>query len=425
MAGGGAKGGDSDAANAGNAVVNGVIVIDANGKIEAIGSADTTRIPNGYSVVDAEIVTPGLIDARATVGLSGIYNQRHDQDHLDRSGAVQPELRALDAVNVREELIGYLRGFGVTTIHTGNSMGELISGQTLIMKTVGDTAEEAALVETAAVVATLGPRANRDSGSPGTRGKQMAILRQELIKAQDYVKKQNDFLEKQKKSAASLTEDAKAANESSANDLEAKKESEAAPPDRDLRLETLGRVLKRELPLLVTANKAQDISTALRLAEEFNVRVWLDGAAESYLLIDSIRDAGIPVFLHPSMTRTAGEFENLSFETASKLVAAGIPVVMQSGYEGYVPKTRVVLFEAAITAANGLSFEQALATITSDAARVLGISERVGSLEVGKDADLALFDGDPFEYTTHCTGVVINGVVHDGEQKSTKEAGKK
>ena len=107
----------------------------------------------------------------------------------------------------------------------------------------------------------------------------------------------------------------------------------------------------------------------------------------------------MPVIIHPTMTRAFGEHENLSFETAAKLVAAGMPVALQSGYEAYVPKTRVVLFEAAVAAANGLSFEQALKTITIDAAKILGIADRVGSLEVGKDGDVALYDGDPFEYT--------------------------
>jgi imidazolonepropionase-like amidohydrolase len=95
------------------------------------------------------------------------------------------------------------------------------------------------------------------------------------------------------------------------------------------------------------------------------------------------------------------------------LQAAGIPFALQSGFEGYVPKTRIVLFEAAVAAANGLSFQQALSSVTLGAARILGVADRVGSLETGKDADLALYDGDPFEYTTHCVGVVVNGVVTD------------
>jgi imidazolonepropionase-like amidohydrolase len=101
-------------------------------------------------------------------------------------------------------------------------------------------------------------------------------------------------------------------------------------------------------------------------------------------------------------------------ETAAKLKKAGIPFALQSGYESYVPKTRVVLFEAAIAAANGLTREEALAAITIDAARILGIADRVGSIEKGKNGDLALYDGDPFEYTSHCTGVIISGQVMSG-----------
>jgi len=123
------------------------------------------------------------------------------------------------------------------------------------------------------------------------------------------------------------------------------------------------------------------------------------------------------VIIHPTMYRSRGEAKNLSFETASKLRAAGIPVALQSGYEGYVPKTRVVLFEAAVAASNGLKFEDALATITVDAARILGVQDRVGSIEPGKDADLALFDGDPFEYTSHCTATLIDGIIVSNEAR--------
>lgn len=382
---------------AGQAIVDGVVLIK-DGRIAAVGPANRLAVPEGYKLITATIVTPGLIDAHGTAGLSGVYNQPHDQDQLDKSGAIQPELRAMDAINIREELIAYLRSYGVTTLHTGNATGELVSGQTMITKTVGSTIEESMLVDTAAIVGTLGPRATRTTGSPGTRSKQMAMLRQELIKAQEYMTKLDDAQKPKPETTDESDEKAK----------------DKSPQARDLRLEALARVLKREIPLMITANKAQDIATALRIAKEFNIRLWLDGAAESYLMVDEIKAAEVPVFLHPTMSRAVGEYENLSFETASKLVAAGIPVTMQSGFEGYVPKTRVVLFEAAITAANGLTFEQALATITSDAARVLGIADRVGTLEVGKDADLALYDGDPFEYTTHCTGVIINGqVVND------------
>jgi imidazolonepropionase-like amidohydrolase len=189
------------------------------------------------------------------------------------------------------------------------------------------------------------------------------------------------------------------------------------PPARDLRLEALADVLSRKTPLMVTAHRAQDSAGALRLADELDINVWLDGAAEAYLLVDELKAAGVPVLIHPTMARPSGDLENLSFETAAILVKAGIPVAMQSGYEAYVPKTRVVLFEAAMAAANGLSKDQALAAITREAAKILGVDNRIGSLEVGKDGDVALFDGDPFEYTTHCVGTVIEGRIVSSEKR--------
>lgn len=371
----------------GPAIVNGVVIV-RDGKISAVGAAADVSIPTGFRVLDAEVVTPGLVDAHSVVGLAGIYNTPHDQDQLERSKPVQPELRAFDAYNPREQLIEWVRSFGVTTVHTGPAPGELISGQTIIVKTYGATVEEALVVADAAVAATIGDSARKSEAgkSPGTRGKMMALLRGEFVRAQEYLRKQG------------------------LADLEKR-------PPRDLGLEVLGRVLRKETPLLVTAHRAQDIASALRLAEEFELRLWLDGAAEAYLLIDAIKGAGVPVILHPTQYRAVGEAENLSFETAAKLRDAGIPVAIQSGYESYVPKARVILFEAAIAAANGLGPERALAAITIDAARILGVDGRVGSIAAGKDGDLALYDGDPFEYTSHCVGVIIDGRVVSEEKR--------
>jgi len=376
---------------AGGKIDDAVVVIQ-DGKITAVGPAGQTNPPEGMRIIEANVVTPGLVDAHSTVGFSGILNQNHDQDQLERSSAVQPELRAIDAYNAQEELIEWIRSFGVTTVHAGHAPGELLSGQTLIAKTNGKTTNVAVIVEAKAVAATIGTAAQKTGAkSPGTRGKTIAMLRAELIKALEYQ-------EKLRRAAAAAEKAEKA-----------EKPEKADPPARDLRLETLVRVLTGEQPLMITAHRAQDIASALRVAREFKIKIWLDGAAESYLLVDDIKAAGVPVIIHPTMQRAIGDAENLSFETASKLVAAGIPLALQSGYEAYVPKTRVVLFEAALAAANGLSFDQALRAITIDAAKILGIDNRVGSVEVGKDGDLALYDGDPFEYTTHCVGTIIGG----------------
>jgi imidazolonepropionase-like amidohydrolase len=361
-------------------IADGVVLIGADGKVDRVGPASEVAIPDGYRTLRARVVTPGLIDAHTVVGLAGSLNQPHDQMQLERSSPVQPELRAVDAYDARETLVGWLRQHGVTTLHTGHGPGTLISGQTMIVKSRGDEVEDAVMEPIAMIAATLG-----DSGlaegdkAPGTRAKAVAILRGELLKARDYLAKQNGPEDKR--------------------------------PARDLRLEALGQVLRKERPLLVTANRATDIGNALRVAREFDIAVVLDGACEAYLVTDTIKAAGVPVILHPTMQRAFGETENLSMETAARLRAAGIPFALQSGYESYVPKTRVVLFEAALAAARGLTPEQALAAITIDAARILRVDDRVGSLEPGKDGDLALFDGDPFEYTSHVTAVVIEGQV--------------
>lgn len=371
---------------AGQPIKDGVVLI-RNGKIDQVGPASTVRIPEGFQIINARVVTPGLIDAHSVVGLSGALNQPHDQMQVERSAPIQPELRAIDSYDAREKLIGWLRSHGVTTMHTGHGPGSLISGQTMIVKTVGDEVEEAVIVPAAMVAATLGDDALIQGGRPpGTHAKMIAMLRAEFQKAKEYDAKQ-----------ATAKEDSK--------------------PIRDLRLETLARVLKGELPLLVTVHRAHNIVSALRLAKEFQIKLILDGASEAYTVVDQIKAANVPVIVHPTMQRAGGETENLSLETAATLRKAGITIALQSGFEGYVPKTRVVLFEAAVAAANGLTFDEALGSITIDAARMLGIANRVGSLEAGKDADLALFDGDPFEYTSHVVKVIINGRVVSEETR--------
>ena len=364
------------------AIENGVVLV-RDGKIAAVGVADTIPVPEGIRSLKATVVTPGLIDAHSVVGLTGMLNQDEDQDQLDRTEPIQPQLRAIDAYNPRDELVDWIRSFGVTTVHTGHAPGELVSGQTMIIKTTGDDVDDSVLVPFRAIAVTLASSAQKSgTSSPGTRGKMLAMLRENLLKAQEY--------------SAKLKESA---------------EDETAKPARDLKHESFVSVLEGKTKLLVTADRSQDIASALRIAKEFQLKIWIDSGAEAYLLTDKIKEAGASVIVHPSMARAVGDRENMSFETAAKLHEAGIPVAFQSGFEPYVPKTRVVLFEAALSAAHGLGFEKTLGALTLDAANLLGIQDRVGSLEVGKDADLALYDGDPFEYTSHCVGVVIDGKV--------------
>lgn len=362
---------------AGDPIANGVVLIK-DGKIERVGPAAQVPIPAGYQTLSAKVVIPGLVDAHTVVGLSGYQNQPQDQDQVERSAPMQPELRAIDAYDPQERLIEWVRSFGTTTMNTGHGPGILVSGQTMIVKTRGATPEAAALNPAAMVAATLGDgaRESQPGRSPGSRSKAIAMLRAEFIKAKEY-----------------------------------------KGTTRDLRTEAFAKVVKGEMPLLVTVNRAHDIVAAIRLAREFNIKLVLDSAAEAPLVLDEIKASGYPVVLHATQFRSGGDAENVSFDTAAKLQAAGIPYAIQTGFEGYVPKTRVLVWEAGVAAANGLTFRQALEAVTINAARILGIASRVGSLEPGKDADLAMFDGDPFEYTTHCTGVLIDGKVVSTERR--------
>ena len=187
-------------------IKNGVVLI-RDGKIAAVGKADAIEIPQGTQVLHAPVITPGLIDAHSVVGLTGILNQDEDQDQLDPTEPVQPQLRAVDAYNAKDPLIEWIRDFGVTTVHTGHAPGELVSGQTMIIKTTGETVEASTLNPFRAIAVTLTSQAQKSGkSSPGTRGKMIAVLRQNLLQAKEYLAK---IKASQKEDAAPLARDLK------------------------------------------------------------------------------------------------------------------------------------------------------------------------------------------------------------------------
>ena len=358
-------------------ISNGVILVK-DGKIESVGTAKEISIPKNYAVVTAKIVTPGFVDARSVVGLSGALNIPTDQDQLEKSSPVQPELRAIDAYNPEEKLVAYVRDYGVTTMHTGHGIGALVSGQTMIVKTKPGKIDDVTLVTMEMLAMTIGSSVQGNFTSPGTKAKQIAMIRTELLKAQGYMQKQND-------------------------------KDTAKRPATDLKYEALSKLLKGEVKALITVNSTNDIMNAIRLAKEFNFKLVIDGAAEAYRLIDEIKAAHTEIILHATMARNGGDMVNMTRESAAILTAAGIPVSIETGYEAYVPKTHVLLFEAALAVTYGLPYEEGLKAITLNPAKLLGIDKSVGSIEKGKDADLVLFNGDPFEYLSKVCKVMIDG----------------
>jgi imidazolonepropionase-like amidohydrolase len=367
-----------------NGVITDGIVLVKDGKIEYVGKTSDLpmKLPSDLPMVSAAVVTPGLIDAHSVVGLSGSINVPADQDQDELSDPNQADLRVLDGFNPSEPLLEFLRQNGVTVVHAVPGRMNVIAGQTGVFRTAGRGAEAMALGFPAGILVNLGetPKASYPNKLPTTRMGTAALVRNAFTQAQAHARKV----------AAAKGDDKK--------------------PAPNAKLEALGLALERKVPVIFSAHRADDLSTALRLAKEFDLKARLDLATEGYLMADAIAEAHVPVVVHPTMQRP-GSPETLQSHLCNAAVLAGkkVPLAIGTGFEGYVPKSRSLRHEAAIAMAHGLGHDRALAAVTLDAAKLLGIDDRFGSLEVGKVADLVLYDGDCFEHTTHVTHTILGG----------------
>jgi imidazolonepropionase-like amidohydrolase len=363
------------------------VVLVEDGKIKDVGPRNRVVVPPGTPTLTAAVVTPGLIDAHSVVGLSGALNVPADQDQDERSGPNQADLRALDGFNPNEPLLEFLRRNGVTVVHAVPGRANVIAGQTGIFRTSGRTAEAMALRAPAGILVNLGevPKAAYSNKLPTTRMGTAALVRSALTQARNHARKR------------------------------AAAPADKQPPPNPA-LEALSLALQRKVPVIFTAHRADDLATALRLAREFGLQARLDMATEGYLMADELVRAKVAVVVHPTMQRAGGSMETYHSQlgNAAALADRGVPLAIGTGFEGYVPKTRVLRHEAAMAMAYGLGHERALAAVTLGAARILGLDKERGSLERGKVADLVLYDGDPFEHVTQVTHTISEGrVVYD------------
>jgi imidazolonepropionase-like amidohydrolase len=370
---------------AGKPIEDGAIQVE-DGILKYVGPAADFKPPDRRDNVTlyAREVTPGLIDAHTVVGVSGKLNVPGDQDQDELSEPNQAELRVLDSFNPNEPLLDFLRQQGVTVVHALPGRANVIAGQTGIFHTAGITAEKMTIRFPAGILVNLGevPKRSYQHKLPQTRMGTAALFRTAFTSAQNY---------SERRTAKDLTR----------------------RPAVSPRLEALRPALTGEIPVIFSAHRADDLVTALRLAKEFKLHAILDLATEGYMAADAIAEAKVPVIAHPTMQRagTSLETHHTHLGNAAALADHKIPLAIGTGFEGYVPKTRVVRHEAAIAMVNGLGRDRALKVITLDAARILKIDDRFGSLEVGKVADIVLYDGDPFEYATHVTYTIEGGRV--------------
>jgi imidazolonepropionase-like amidohydrolase len=362
---------------AGPAIDDAVVLVDG-GKILKVGRRADVPIPADWPVVTAAEVTPGLIDAHSSVGLSGWFNVAADQDQDEKAEPEQAALRVLDGFNPHEPLLHHLLEHGVTLLQVMPGPVNPIAGQAAIFRTTGRTAESMTVRSPSAILFNLGEGPKEAYGSehkaPGTRMGVAALIRKALVDA--------------------------------ANPVKEGKEDAAKALGRRALLDAL----ERKIPAVFAAWREDDVVTALRIGREFGLRTIVSQATDAWLARDALRAEGVPVLYGPVMQRpTALQTLAACLETPALLAQAKVPFCLTSGFESYVPKTRVILFEAGLAASRGLSTDAALRAVTIDAARILGLADRYGSIEVGKAADLVLFDGDPFEYSSHVERVLVDG----------------
>ncbi len=357
-------------------ITEGAVVV-TDGKITAVGAAANMKLPPADKTYRAAVVTPGLIDSYTVVGANGAFNVDADQDATENTDANGSEYRILDSYNARETLVSYVRGYGVTTLNVSPGLAAPIAGSSALFKTKGTGADSDLLASDTAMIFNLGETPKSTFGSKGGPSTRMAVaakIRGALLAAKAWASKDED---KRKP---------------------------------DLGMMALASVLSGERKAVFTARREDDIATALRIGREFGFTPVINFGTESYLMQDTIKENGATVIITPTMSRPLGlENENTTLEAAALLKAGGVPFVFSSGYEGYVPKSRVLLWEMAVSVANGLDAESTIKAATINPAILWGVSDKVGSLEAGKDADLLMFDGDPFEYTSHILGTMIDG----------------
>ena len=375
-------------------IEEGIILID-KGKIVEVGRGAT--IPKEAEVIDApgKFILPGMIDAHCHTGVFADGVGWEESDGNEMTDPITPHLRAIDAIHPDDIAFKDLRDAGITTINTGPGSANLIGGQTAVIKTFGRTVEEMVLAAPVGMKMALGENPKRVYGeqkkTPSTRMGNAGLLREWLVKAKNYREKKARYEEKLAAHRA-RKEGAK----------------EPDPFEIDLKLEELSRVLGKELPAHIHAHRADDILTALRIAEEFDIDLVLIHATEGYKVADILAKKEIPCVVGPILfSRMKYELREMTPKNPVLLARAGVKVAIQTDEMSAV---RYMTLNAALAVSEGMDEDDALAAITIIPAQILGVADCVGSLEKGKDADIVIFSAHPFDIKEcHVERVLIDG----------------
>lgn len=367
---------------AGKVYPEAVVLVD-KGKIKDIGP--DVILPPGVEVINAAgmMVLPGFIDCHCHLGIMEEIYQVEGDDGNETTDPVTPHLRALDAINPADEGFKDAIAGGVTSVVITPGSANIIGGEMVAVKTRGEILDDMIIRFPAGLKAALGENPKRVYGEskkmPFTRMASAALLRETLVQGQNYMEKQ------QKRSG-----------------------EDKEFFERNLRMEAIARVLRREVPLRIHAHRADDIVTAIRIAREFNVQLVLEHCTEGHFVANYLARMGVPAVVGPVITsRAKVELKERSLETAAILARAGIPFAIMTDHP--VVPIQYLSLSAGLACRGGLSEEKALEAITIGAARIAGIDNYVGSLEIGKDADMIIVEGHPFDLRSKIRHVLING----------------
>jgi len=362
-------------------------------KITALGETLDVDLISDAVVIDAMgcLVLPGFIDAHCHVGIGEEIYRWEGEDINEMTEPVTPDMRAIDGINPEDEGFRDARLGGITAVFTVPGSANVIGGTGVVMKTAGKIVDKMIVRDPAGLKIAFGENPKMVYGEqkkmPMTRMGTAALLRQALVDAVTY----KDKLEQGKTDPDKL-------------------------PERDLGLEVLVKVINREIPLRAHAHRADDIMTAIRIAREFNVELVIEHCTEGHKIAEELAEAGYPAVVGPLLTnRSKVELKDKSFKTPGVLAKAGVKVAIMTDHS-VTPIEQLPLC-AALACKAGMEIEDALRAITINPAEILGVSDRIGSLEVGKDADIVIWSEHPFIITSNPLYVIINGEIVSPESR--------
>lgn len=363
----------------------GCVLVKGN-KIVKVAEHIDENSDNISEIIDASNcwVMPGIIEAHCHIGIQEERKGFEGNDCNEGAEPITPYIKGLDAINPMDSAFHNALSSGITSVMVGPGSSNVVGGQWVFMKTHGRSIDQMVVLEPAAMKIAFGENVKSNYSQynrmPTTRMSVAALLREELFEAQQYIKDKKD------------------AKESDDN------------YDKEFRKECWLPVFNKEIPLKAHVHRADDILTAIRIAKQFDLKMTLDHCTEGHLIAKEIKESGFPAIIGPTLaSRNKIETQYSDFKTAGILHKEGVKVAITTDH----PVTRIQYLPicAGFAAKEGLGIEEGLKAITINAAEICNVSHRVGSIEVGKDADIAIFDGNPMETFTKSLYTIIDGEI--------------